>query len=443
MLDTDLHTASRHFSELVEADPLTAIPLMQSFLARLDYEHCAAAGFGLREVAERVQEAYEGAREGTIFGIPWPWDCLTQDTLGKNPGDFIVFYGRMKSMKTWIMLISAIEDYMRHKRRVLVWSREMDEKKMSLRAGSLLAKADYQCLKRGGLPPAVHKRAMKTLHELADNMARTKEEIEEGAVKDVPDLIFMCGRRAPKTLEALEGAVQAYNPDIVYLDSFYHLECEKTAKLRSDHDRQRTLAEEIKQHALDWEIPIVGTTQANRDGEKTHGENMADVARSDAIAREADLILRILYKKGPDLFEDDYEGFWKMQEMGETEHADEKRAPGPKLRRKTKARTKIPKKIEDQFLKNRKPRKSAEIGIALSGNREGTMDAFLLKVAPGVYGWGKDVLREDLPAKELKKIFGGGGKPQGGGRRNDGVAGAGLPPTDGAEGFGDNGAGSS
>jgi len=93
---------------------------------------------------------------------------LTEDTLGKRPGDLIIFYARMKMMKTWVMLCCAIHDFMVNRCRVLIWSKEMSKDKMALRIASLIAKVDYQLFKKGKLPPVVYEKACRILESLLD-----------------------------------------------------------------------------------------------------------------------------------------------------------------------------------------------------------------------------------------------------------------------------------
>ena len=154
--ESDIIGLATHFAEMAESDPEGAYRDIVNSLPLIQSKFKGGGGFGIQEIIDDAVGYYESAASGRGLGIPWIWDCLTQDTMGKNPGDFHVFYGRGKSMKTWLLLANAVSDYAIYNQRVLLWSREMDEKKLKMRIGALLGQVDYQLLKDGRLP--VHKR---------------------------------------------------------------------------------------------------------------------------------------------------------------------------------------------------------------------------------------------------------------------------------------------
>jgi replicative DNA helicase len=418
-LEADVRSLASYFQELVDDDPQKAIEIMQSHLSRLAYLNQPATGFSIQEIVESVEDQYLGAQSGAIYGIPWAWECLTADTLGKNPEDFIVIYARMKSMKTWILLINAMLDYLVHRRRVLVWSREMSRKKTALRCGSILGRVDYQCLKNGTLPVPLYKQAMMGMKAMAakwDKSRKALEEIRKGTyeIKNIPDLLIVSGRGAPRDLETMDAIVEAFNPDIVYLDSMYHLDTAAGKLSRSEPERQRHLSVNVKQRAIDWGLPIVATVQGNRDAEKTYGDTLSDIGWTDSLGQEADYIMRVLYKKGPDLHEDEYEGYWDA--LAKKVRAPENGAPkqrSGRMRLGMSAAAKkkfgrsldgVPRKVQAKLVDRipTEPRKSAELFLMAGGNREGVLEGFSIRCVPG-YIW--DVTRPNITPKEVKDIF--------------------------------------
>jgi replicative DNA helicase len=316
--------------------------------------------------------------------------------MGKQPGDFIVFYGRIKSMKTWTLLFNAAFDYLENNERVLIWSREMNKKKICLRLASLLAGVDYQLFKKGKLPQHLANKAFRILEELLENddqsWQREREveydeetgeehvrvigELSREARLGTRNLLLLCGRAAPRTIEELQAVIQDWCPSVVYLDSFYHLESERAAS-SIRWQRVAALAEDVKGLAEDEEIPIIATHQANKQGEKTHGETMSDMAESEVIAREGDLIIRQFMRKGKELYEDDYEV------ASEKERRDVKPSNGRRtvIPRKIKETSDdLPSKVEEA---EASPRTGAELALVLSGNREGVLEAFTIHAIPG------------------------------------------------------------
>lgn len=387
----DARSLAAYFSELVdetdEENLEEVIREMQTHLTTITRQMKQSQHMGIREIIEEAQNHYESALDGQIFGLPWPWECLTQDTLGKRPGDFVVFYARMKQMKTWLMLYCAVHDFLENNARVLIWSREMSKPKMCLRLASLLAKVDYQRFKSGALPPQVQRRAWQTFERFMDEGLGDYENKEN--IGDIPrrQLILLCGRDAPKELEQIQGFIQEYQPDICYLDSFYHIETANMQGIRQRWHRFAVLSEDVKSMAEDEGIPVVAVHQANRLGDKTFGNTMVDVADTDVLAREADLVARIFKRAGQELHEDDYETAVEQARL----EAAARKAAKPKLGR---PRIKVPQmmqeeKTQERFLKavaeddDDVPRIGAELAIVLPGNREGVLDAFTIHAVPG------------------------------------------------------------
>lgn len=392
-LGSDFHATLRYLQDMADGeeespDVLSALAYEKFQQLRQDYAE-GAKPLGISDIRQHVEDSYEGALTGAAYGIPWPWECLTADTLGKKPEDFIVFYGRMKSMKTWLLLYCAALDYLKYNQRVMIWSREMSERQIQLRLGSILAGVDYQLLKKGKLPPRVKRRAFNKLKELEDMWRRQSATIKEEANRAHRDIFILCGRDAPKTIESLDAKVDEYKPDILYVDSFYHLGSMRADKAKQDHIRLQYLSEDMKQLAIDRTIPVVAAAQANREGEKALGRSLIEVAGSDAIAREADLMIRVIMRRGRELSEAEYEGA-----------EDEK---GPKVRFTIKGPVK---RIRDEVAEEQKKGKgapkriSAEIAMVLPGNREGVLDAFTITAIPG---YNFEVSRTDFSSESIQE----------------------------------------
>lgn len=383
---SDVWGLADYFKELVEEDPENAMSVLKARAQEIEFRYHneeVGAGMGLQEILSMAKEHYDGALSGSIYGIPWPWPCLTEDTLGKRAGDFVVFYGRMKSMKTWILLFCAAMDYLDHNKRVLIWSKEMSPLKLGLRMASLLSRVDYQLFKKGLLPPRIRDHCFRVLNSLVTGNVR--HDLKEGAEVGTRDLLLLAGKDAPRELEGLKQKVQEFQPDVIYLDSFYHMDSERSAKTNPSQRWQRVaaLAEDIKAYAEDVGLPIIAVHQANRYGEKTYGNTLADLADADVIAREADLIIRVL--KGPtfrELHEEEYEvEFERLLRNQKIVHPKGRRLPRIKLGRKDAhlMNEQLMERIAEQ---SKVPRVGGELALVLGGNREGVLEAFTIKAVP-------------------------------------------------------------
>lgn len=403
--ESDVWTMADYFKELAQEDPVNAVQVLKKRLIELEFKLNTggdARGMGLQDILTMAQEHYTGAQTGAIYGVPWPWPCLTEDTLGKRSGDFVVFYGRMKSMKTWLLLYCAAVDYLNHNKRVLIWSKEMSPLKLGLRLATLLSRVDYQLFKKGLLPPKVRDQCFSVLKALTTGQA--KEDMRRGAATGMRDIRTLAGRAAPGNLEDLKREVEAFEPDVIYLDSFYHMNSSRSEQLTVRWQRVATMAEDVKAYAEDAQLPIVAVHQANRLGEKTYGNTMADLADADVIAREADLIIRVL--KSPqhtELKEDDYEEeFQQLVRRSKIATSPaQRRLPriilGPVDDDRKSANTRLINKLTtDDGIK----RVGGELALVMGGNREGTLEAFMIKAIPS---YNFDITDDKPDMKKIKK----------------------------------------
>jgi replicative DNA helicase len=398
--DTRFHNdvlgVAERFVEMAKSKPQRALEKVKEEMQMIELVQSSEnTCTTLSDIESIAREKYFGAQTGAIYGIPWPWKCLTEDTLGKQPGELYVFYGRMKSMKTWILLYNAAFDFLENHRRVLVWSREMAEDRLAMRMASLLAKVDYQIFKAGMLPKKLEDQAFAALHDITHR--DVNEDYQRAANRGSPDLLLLAGHNAPRKLEDLDKIVQKFQPHVLYLDSYYHMESERSSGQNERNKKLAAFSEDIKGYAVDNDMPIVAVHQANRFAEKTYGNTMVDLADTDVLAREADLICRCLMK--PDgnkaLWEEDYEGeFDRVKEAHKTAKLltgnEVKRVVGrigrplfgPSLLKPQEASTR--KSLGERLLdRTHQDRLSAQIGLVMGGNREGVLKAFIVRAIPG------------------------------------------------------------
>lgn len=365
-LSNDLTRLAAEFAEQVDDDAQGALQAMMNSLPAIAQRFHSSGGFGIQDIYEGFEQHLADAASGAIYGIPWIWEPLTEDTLGKNKGDFTVFYGRMKSMKTWMLLANMAADYALFNSRVLFWSREMDKRKIVLRMASILAGVDYQLLKKAKLPRPLRERARKILKELTvqTNQALTADprKLKDRLNSGVRDIVLLVGRHAPKTFAQFAVEIDRYQPDVVYVDSFYHMESERTSPKMAHWLKIQCIAEDLKGLALDEEVPIIGAAQANREGEKIMGGNLTEMAGSDAISRECDHAIRVIKRpRNLVLNEPEYEGGAHY-------------ARGKILLPHQRSPNEVPTRI------------GAELALLMPGNREGTLDGIKIKAVPG-YNW--------------------------------------------------------
>jgi replicative DNA helicase len=291
---------------------------------------------------------------------------------------------------TWLTLHCAVHDYMVNNCRVLIWSREMSKEDLCLRVASLMARVDYQLFKKGRLPPRKEKEMFDVLQTLLDQEDDLDgKEMREGASKGRRHMLLLAGRNVPKDTASLQVVIDKYQPSIVYLDSFYHMDPTGASNKMQRWERLAKLSEIIKAMAQDNDIPFVAVHQANRLGEKTHGNTLADLADTDVLGREADLIMRILKRRGKELYEDEYEV---------VKDNPEPVAPSPRVFRKKGPEIVLESRApttEDDA-----PRVGAELAIVLGGNREGVLEALTVHAVPG---YNFSLISSDYSTQEISQ----------------------------------------
>lgn len=247
-----------------------------------------------------IREQYEmvKSKKGCL-GIPYPWDKFTEVTMGIQNGEFIVIYGRPKSMKTWIMLQIAANAYLNHGKRVLFYSREMSEAQILQRLAASVSKIDYKLFKLGKLEPTEEAKFNYVL-----DMMQSFDQIPSAGNRK-PFFSILTDRQVTKGggVTAIKDAIERQDPDLVCVDAMYLMANDREGGARSvKWTNQSAITQDLKQLALQSDIPIIGTTQANRKGQY---ENMgtADIGFSDSYGQDADYILKVIkhkdYHKNP------------------------------------------------------------------------------------------------------------------------------------------------
>jgi intein/homing endonuclease len=339
--------------------------------------------------------AWERIRSITPIGKVACYDICIED--GQDP-NFVV--EGFVVHNTWVMLYCAAVDYLNHNKRVLVWSREMSRMKLGLRMATLLARVDYQLFKSGLLPPKVRESCFNVLRTLIKGDA--SRDLSGDFNKCTRDLLLLAGRDAPKTLEDLRKIVERFQPDVIYLDSFYHLDSARSEKLNVRWQRVAALAEDIKTFAEDVHLPVVAVHQASRMGEKTYGNTLADLADADVIAREADLIIRVLKPGKPHILdEEEYEAEFSkiLNDMKVANSPGHRRTPMIKLGKDDK-RASNARLMEKIASSSGLSRVGTELALVMGGNREGVLEAFIINAIPS-YNFS---LITDCPdMKDIKK----------------------------------------
>lgn len=289
----DLQNTADEIMQIADQDPLAAMNILRQAATTMSTQHEITNDMLLSNAYEQLQAEYNMiANAQGVTGIPYPWEILNDDTQGMHPGQFIVIYGRPKSMKTWVALVMAVHAYLRGLR-VLVWSLEMNEMQMLRRIAAIIANVDYDKFKKAQLDPATISRVWQILLTIRD------EEMQKmNGTGHTSALLVTQPRGESSGTGALQAKIAEFNPDLVVVDGMYLMRDDRQKVRSIDWKAVAHISQDLKQTARIFQIPIIGITQANRGADKDPKKaDLAELAYADAIAQDCDLCLRVHKQK--------------------------------------------------------------------------------------------------------------------------------------------------
>ncbi len=256
---------------------------------------------------------------GGMLGIPYPWEALNEETQGMQGSQFIVLYGRPKSMKTWIAGYMAKHAYFAARKRVLFYTKEMNVGLVAQRMACLFAGVDYKTFKNGKLQPELRDRVFYILRQLKDD--ELSMSVGGNKARN-PYFILTTDRGSTGGVSWLRAKIRETDPDLVVVDGMYLMPDDRGGKHTQEHHRMMHISRDLKGAAQEFDIPIVGVTQANRGADKSKGDDLTELAFSDALGQDADAVFRVskvekiednilrtyIYLKAPGLREGRFDG---------------------------------------------------------------------------------------------------------------------------------------
>lgn len=280
--------ASIRLAEDVSSDPASAIAAQISTLQNL-----MALGvkgntdISLDRSLERTLEKIRLMQEGVDFSIlRWPWQALDEATLGIQRDDYIVFYGRPKSMKSWVLSYLVAWSFMQGKK-ILLYTKEMTPDNIFARACAAICQMPYDDLRRATLSQAQVEQLQSLRRIHADPGYPGK-------------VMCLSGKDAPPggdTVPWIHSKIDKYKPDLVFIDGFYLLSSTSGSRNQRDDARVMGISRELRAMNLHTQVPIVATIQANRKAAQHSQANLDEVAFSDAVSQDATMLTRVIADK--------------------------------------------------------------------------------------------------------------------------------------------------
>jgi len=231
---------------------------------------------------------YEQVEAGVDMSkMRWPWPILQDETRGIQKDDYIVFYGRPKSKKSWVLAYLIAQAYMQGKS-VLVYTKEMTPHNILKRIAACLAYLPYREFRQGRL-------SIEERHLLFD----LRETVQ--VLKQSQNFVVLSGKDVTgggDTVPWLRSKVEKYKPHVQFVDGLYLMSDADTGrKNKAAHEKMSGISRAYRQLILDTEIPGVATLQANRKAAGHSNAELDEIAFSDAIGQDATMAARVISEK--------------------------------------------------------------------------------------------------------------------------------------------------
>jgi replicative DNA helicase len=272
-----------------DKDPHAALASLRAKTQALTSMSGAGQDLSMSSAYQVLMERYSTvANAKGIVGIPYPWDALNVETQGMQGGQFIVFYARPKSMKTWVAVYCAVHAYLKSRRRVLFYTKEMPQIQIAARVASAICGVDYRAFKNGELQPELLSYVQAVLQDLMH------DELSAGQHGHQPCFIITSDRgHGGGGVSGLQAKIREVKPDIVFVDGMYLMKDDRTNQRTIDWKQIAHISQDLKMTSQEFDIPIVGITQASRKSDSTRTDSMEDMSYADALAQDTDAVFRI------------------------------------------------------------------------------------------------------------------------------------------------------
>jgi len=215
---------------------------------------------------------------GVSWGLGLPWQRIYEYTMGLVDGELYIIYGRPGSMKTFLMCCMAaylmMEGYS-----WIFFTREMKATFIRRRIMAIMAQIDYTRFIRKRLTVAEEESFKKAAIKLQSYQnCYIVDRVDAGD--------HVAGMRA--VLQSLDSI------DIIFNDGIYLMRDDVTGEPAIDWKSLGNVIWGHKKLGLEQMIPVVATSQENREAEKKKiaEGSLAGISFSDLVGMTADGAMR-------------------------------------------------------------------------------------------------------------------------------------------------------
>lgn len=206
--------------------------------------------------------------------IMFDWIDIDSATGGIYPGEVCLMIARPGTGKSLISFYLAVNWAKREKKKVLVVSSEMAIQQMASRFDAMLASFN----------PLIHR--MKDDFSKLDQYYKAVQKELDKIKKSGGNVIFP--HQGTISVNGIRGLLNEHEPDILIVDGVYMIE--HSGSFSEGWQKEAAVITELKQVALDYDIPLFSTTQVNRSGGSSHFD-LENIAGSDKYGQVADVVI--------------------------------------------------------------------------------------------------------------------------------------------------------
>lgn len=235
--------------------------------------------YTLESEVDNRWEVYENRKHvGGVDGYKSGFTCIDEETYGYHKGDLITVLGRPAIGKTWLLLLQALSIAKEYDEGVLFASKEMPPEILMERVDSVMCSLPYQNFRGGRLTTPEEERFRKYL-----------AEVKAGKVK-LP-IEFM---KAPRGLSDIKAKLLVARPKVLFVDGVYLFDVGGRK-----WDVLAAMTSELKQIAMDYDIPVIISSQLGRSGAYVSVEDLVGemAGYSDAVQQDSDVVIGMFLER--------------------------------------------------------------------------------------------------------------------------------------------------
>lgn len=290
----DLSILGQQILAEAELDPMQCMATLKARTSQLSALAEVGQDLSMASAFAQLRQQYDiVASSQGLLGIPFPWPIMNEELQGMQNSQFIVLYGRPKSMKSWVAIYMAVWAYINARRRVLFYTREMSPLMVAGRAACCMSKIAYKPYRQGKLQPELKAHLFNILEELIDD----ERAVEYMGGTRQPYFIITSDRSGGANsgggVAWLQAKIRELKPDIVFVDGLYLMKDDRTNSRSVDWKNIAHISQDMKLTGQEFDIPVVGVTQANRQADKAKGVDLTELAYADALGQDADVVMRV------------------------------------------------------------------------------------------------------------------------------------------------------